>query len=761
MNVPSTHSQSFESDFVVPYRLRHDLEWVRREGQNGNWLWVVYDKLSSDFYLMSDLEASVASKLDGKTGARGLLHGADGGGFPYRVDRMWLEQLIARLKSLGLVYECGMQSYLSLRDPPRKRSSRLNSLMSWLQLRISIFNPAHILDLAIGYLAFPFFRIGRGVWLAVLALTLVSVLQHGSRLVVEAPLAASALIADQWWVLLLLLFGIKVCHELGHAVACHAFGAKCREVGVMFLVGVPCFYCDVTDAWRISSAKRRAMIAAAGVYVEIAFAMVAYWVWLTSQIPWVRLTALQVFISSTVMTLAINGNPLLRYDGYYILSDWFGITNLSERARGAWQSICQSVAARELRVDRVAWSDVGLSLYHVLSFAYRWFVLFSLILAARMALIQAGVLTPAVPMWLGAATMLLASQYISGALGDSIALSQRGKYSKKNWSGIAIGMAGTALLLLIPLPRYQTARGVLKPSVEQTLHVRNSSFLVRAMRDGDSVVPGQSIFELKSPEMQRRKLQLEGELQVQQRRVEQLQRRAVDDASVPALLEEAKEKLNGLTEQLEEYEGEAEKLNMKSQFSGRLVLAKKEHGEVVRGGVVNEIYRVFSNVDDHPWFERGELLGHVESVHAWEVQATIQESDLTSLQIGKDVLVRMDQSPRQQWRGRVMRIDRIKEVSKTLPSQVGGNANISQRKEWLLQNDLIGARFRVTIALDRSNPYWLRDGMATIRWQGHSESFADWFRAVFWDARPLGMTIRNFEPFFLVRSAIRTVPRNR
>jgi len=317
------------------------------------------------------------------------------------------------------------------------------------------------------------------------------------------------------------------------------------------------------------------------------------------------------------------------------------------------------------------------------------------------------------------------------------------------------------LLLLIPLPQYQTSRGVLKPLVEQTLHVRNPSFLIHAMRDGEAVVPGQSVFELISPEMYLRRLQAQGELALQQRRVEQLQRRAVDDASVPTLLEEAREKLAGLSAQLEEYESEVEKLKLKSVVSGRLTLAKKEQAEIFRGKVVSDAQCVFNHVADHPWFERGELLGHVETVHAWEVQATIQESDLPSLEIGKHVSVRVDQSPRQQWSGKVVRIDRIKDVSKRLPSLAGRDANISRRKEWLLQNDWIGASFRVTIALDRFDPNWLRDGSATIRWRGHSESFASWLRAVLWDARPLGITIKNLDPLRLVRSVIRTVPRSR
>lgn len=749
------------SDFAIPYRLRQDLEWVRREGQHGNWLWVVNDRLSSEFYLMSDLEAQVAAKLDGKTGLLGLQSGTDAGGFPYRVDRVWIEQLVARLKSLGLVYDCGWQTYRSPKDSPRIRQTLLHQLVSWMQLRIAIFNPSPVLELAIGYLAFPFLRFGRAVWLIALVLTMTSVLQHFPRLIVEAPLAASSLVADQWWVLLLLLFIIKVFHEIGHAIACHAFGAKCREIGVMFLVGVPCFYCDVTDAWRVSSAKRRVMIAAAGVYVEIAFAMVAYWIWLTSQTPWVRLTALQVAISSTIMTLAINGNPLLRYDGYYILSDWLGITNLAERARGAWGSIWQRITSREMPIERISWRDVWLSLYHVLSFSYRWFVLVGLILAARMALIQAGIMTPAIPIWLGAAMMLFTSQQVSGLFVDTIGLSSSVKQRGRNWSGILLGVMMAALLLFIPLPQYQTSRGVLKPSVEQTLHVRNSSFLIHALRDGEMVVPGQSVFELISPEMHRRRLQVQGDLALQQRRVEQLQRRAVDDASVPTLLEEAKEKLAGLLSQLEEYESEVEKLKLKSVISGRLSLAKKEQAEIVRGQVVSDTQQVFSNVADHPWFERGELLGQIEAVQSWEVQATIQESDLPSLEIGKQVSVRVDQSPRQQWPGKVIRIDRIKDASKRLPSLAGRDANISRRKEWLLQNDWIGARFRVTIALDRFEPHWLRDGSATIRWRGHSESFASWLRAVLWDARPLGITIRNLDPLRLVRSVIRTVPRNR
>ena len=132
---------------------------------------------------------------------------------------------------------------------------------------------------------------------------------------------------------------MKVLHELGHALACKHFGGEVHELGFMLLVFAPCLYCDVSDAWRLPSKWQRIAVSAAGMIVELVLAAVATIVWWYAQPGVVQLVALNVMIICTVNTLLVNGNPLLRYDGYYILSDLMETPNLWQRSRDVLRRI--------------------------------------------------------------------------------------------------------------------------------------------------------------------------------------------------------------------------------------------------------------------------------------------------------------------------------------------------------------------------------------------------------------------------------------
>ena len=135
-----------------------------------------------------------------------------------------------------------------------------------------------------------------------------------------------------WLLLAAALAGAKVLHEFGHGLACKRFGGECHEMGVMLLVFTPCLYCNVTDSWMLPSKWRRAAIAAAGMYVELALAAGATFLWWFSNPGIVNSLSLNTMFICSVSTLAFNANPLLRYDGYYILSDLLEIHNLRQKA---------------------------------------------------------------------------------------------------------------------------------------------------------------------------------------------------------------------------------------------------------------------------------------------------------------------------------------------------------------------------------------------------------------------------------------------
>ncbi len=137
----------------------------------------------------------------------------------------------------------------------------------------------------------------------------------------------------------LTLIAVKSLHELGHAYTAARFGCRVPSMGVCFMVLMPVLYTDVTDAWRLRSRRQRMIIDAAGMTVELGLACVATALWAFLPDGPVRGVAFSVATVGWILSLAVNLNPLMRFDGYYLLSDFLGIDNLQFRsfAFGRWR----------------------------------------------------------------------------------------------------------------------------------------------------------------------------------------------------------------------------------------------------------------------------------------------------------------------------------------------------------------------------------------------------------------------------------------
>jgi putative peptide zinc metalloprotease protein len=135
------------------------------------------------------------------------------------------------------------------------------------------------------------------------------------------------------------LIAIKVLHELGHAYTAARYGCQVQTMGIGFLIMVPVLYTDTTDSWKLTSRKQRAAIAAAGTVVELSIAMIATFLWHLCPEGVLKSVLFVLATTSWIMGLFINLNPLLRFDGYYVLSDWLGVPNLQSRAFafGKWK----------------------------------------------------------------------------------------------------------------------------------------------------------------------------------------------------------------------------------------------------------------------------------------------------------------------------------------------------------------------------------------------------------------------------------------
>ena len=124
----------------------------------------------------------------------------------------------------------------------------------------------------------------------------------------------------------------KILHEFGHGLSCKRYGGECHEMGFMFLVFTPCLYCNVSDSWMLPNKWHRVFIGAAGMYVELILASIATYLWWFSEPGMFNFLCLSVMFICSVSTVVFNGNPLLRFDGYYILMDILEIPNLRQKA---------------------------------------------------------------------------------------------------------------------------------------------------------------------------------------------------------------------------------------------------------------------------------------------------------------------------------------------------------------------------------------------------------------------------------------------
>ncbi len=161
---------------------------------------------------------------------------------------------------------------------------------------------------------------------------------------------------------------IKSCHELGHAFIAHHFGARVPTLGIAFLVMFPILYTDTTDAWRLVDKRQRLLIDGGGMIIELIIAALSIFLW--AFLPDGPMRSLAFFAATTswALSLLVNLNPCMRFDGYYLISDGFGVQNLQQKGfdLGRWK---MREALFNLRADKPHNAD-GVRLFGLLTYAY-------------------------------------------------------------------------------------------------------------------------------------------------------------------------------------------------------------------------------------------------------------------------------------------------------------------------------------------------------------------------------------------------------
>ncbi len=383
------------------------------------------------------------------------------------------------------------EKILYARYRQRQRIKARQRVLGWLFLQVPLINPDALLGRTI-HLARPLFsRLFFVLWLGLVGAAGYIVAQrwHEFHEPLNGILATGNL--PLIWITLILL---KAMHEFGHAYACKHYGLHVPEMGVYLIALTPCAYVDASAAWSLTSRWQRIVIGLAGMYVESIAAAIAVFVWATADSPDVRALAYNVIFLAGAVTVLFNVNPLMRYDGYYILSDLVEIPNLRQRSTQHVLSLLKRfvVGVPILDDERTWWHRAILTSFGICASLYRVLVMIGIAAMIATKLFMVGVVV-------GAAMLL---KVFGGAAVGAI----RYLWRSEETAPVRLRAIGVSLILLvgvplgvahIPITTGVEARAVMVTRDQATIHAEVAGFIERIeVQPGDEVAAGQPLLVL-------------------------------------------------------------------------------------------------------------------------------------------------------------------------------------------------------------------------------------------------------------------------
>ncbi len=198
---------------------------------------------------------------------------------------------------------------------------------------------------------------------------------------------------------------LKIIHESAHAIVCRKYGGSVHEAGAIFVLFAPLAYVDLTSSWRFRSKWQRIHTAAAGVYIELLAAAVAAIFWSATQPGLINDLCFNVVVMASLTSIVFNANPLMRFDGYYILSDLLEIPNLYADGQQYLKYVGRRYILGEHAVSALRYSkrDLFTRLYGIAAFCWRIFICVSMVIAAAMLFHGLGMIlaAAAIVLWVG------------------------------------------------------------------------------------------------------------------------------------------------------------------------------------------------------------------------------------------------------------------------------------------------------------------------------------------------------------------------
>ena len=501
MSGETHHSQDWYRIAEARPRLRREVRIVRHIYQGQPW-YVLSDRTGTKVHRITPAAHEIAGRLDGRRTVSEIweaLTARMGTDAPTQDE---IVRLLSQLHQSDLLDNADMpqlEDLLERRDKDRAQTWR-KLLMNPLSVTLPLVDPDPLLRILVRAMGV----VPRTLWwvlaFGVIALALVRLPLHWPALTERGlegflDLENLALIA-------LIYPVVKAVHELGHGVVLRARGGEVHEMGLMFIAFYPIPYVEASAAISFPSKWDRAAVAAAGVIVELVIASIAFFLWIGAEPGTVRTILFNAMVISGLSTLAVNGNPLLKFYGYHVMCDLIEIPNLGKRGNEWWGEMARvhilgTGERARTRMQITGWERAWFVFYPPAAFVYRVFISLTIALFVAGTYRLVGVL---LALWsLGLMLVWPMLKTAHKAFTDP-RIRRAGPRAVAGAGGVAASLA--LLLFVVPLPHYAVVQGVVWLPEEAILRAPQAGRVaaIRAVH-GAEVTPGAPLFTLEAPEL--------------------------------------------------------------------------------------------------------------------------------------------------------------------------------------------------------------------------------------------------------------------
>ena len=313
------------------FKVRTDLE-VTKQVHRGETCYIIKDPLALRYFRMSDVEFRVFSLLDGTHSVEDIQKIIHEEFADVELTKDSISHFFLQLKQVNFLERMYAKESRLLYERAKKREkmfSFVGKMKNVFFIKFSVCDPDRFLDKTLPYVRWIFTKPFGYLCAFVMAIALFIAFKDMENMAAQFESILTLRNLVFFWAVFVV---VKMIHEVGHAYTCKLFGGEVHELGLLFMFFTPCLYCDVSDAWIFQKRAHRLWVSSAGIFVELFMASVACIVWWSSNDVIIKPLAYSTMFLCSISSLFFNANPLMKFDGYYMLSDYLEMPNLRNKA---------------------------------------------------------------------------------------------------------------------------------------------------------------------------------------------------------------------------------------------------------------------------------------------------------------------------------------------------------------------------------------------------------------------------------------------